>query len=243
MGLGPASVAAGKPIRAPADVRAGCGRQSSPQLRSAPILPASPPRRLAGEALGTAFLLATVVGSGIMGETLAGGNVALALLGNMDERGFFDISLSELGQRLEGRPLPLGRVLLGLAARRSFCRQRWRRDIADRVIERGSCRLGGASIGVIAIVSRSVTVISIVAAGVRVIAVDRPGIGRSDRNRAGECSTGPWTSPRSRMSDSMAPAISVRSLSSMIRFSLMVSASRGLSAGPYEFSYFEVGGD
>ncbi len=39
-------------------------------------------RRLAGEALGTAFLLATVVGSGIMGETLAGGNAALALLGN-----------------------------------------------------------------------------------------------------------------------------------------------------------------
>jgi len=39
-------------------------------------------RRLAAEAIGTAFLLATVVGSGIMGETLAGGNVAIALLGN-----------------------------------------------------------------------------------------------------------------------------------------------------------------
>lgn len=39
-------------------------------------------RRLVAEALGTAFLLATVIGSGIMGETLAGGNVALALLGN-----------------------------------------------------------------------------------------------------------------------------------------------------------------
>ena len=39
-------------------------------------------RRLAAEAVGTAFLLATVVGSGIMGETLAGGNVAIALLGN-----------------------------------------------------------------------------------------------------------------------------------------------------------------
>lgn len=39
-------------------------------------------RRLAAEALGTAFLLATVIGSGIMGEKLAGGNVALALLGN-----------------------------------------------------------------------------------------------------------------------------------------------------------------
>ncbi|MEM7044379.1 MAG: MIP/aquaporin family protein, partial [Pseudomonadota bacterium] len=40
------------------------------------------PRRLAAEAIGTCLLLATVVGSGIMGETLAGGNVAIALLGN-----------------------------------------------------------------------------------------------------------------------------------------------------------------
>lgn len=39
-------------------------------------------RRLVAEALGTAFLLAVVVGSGIMGETLAGGNTAIALLGN-----------------------------------------------------------------------------------------------------------------------------------------------------------------
>jgi len=39
-------------------------------------------RRLASEAIGTALLLATVVGSGIMGERLAGGNVAIALLAN-----------------------------------------------------------------------------------------------------------------------------------------------------------------
>lgn len=39
-------------------------------------------RRLVAEALGTAFLLAAVVGSGIMGERLAGGNVAIALLAN-----------------------------------------------------------------------------------------------------------------------------------------------------------------
>lgn len=39
-------------------------------------------RRLAAEALGTALLLAVVVGSGIMAERLAGGNVAVALLGN-----------------------------------------------------------------------------------------------------------------------------------------------------------------
>ncbi|MHB1110920.1 MAG: aquaporin [Devosia sp.] len=39
-------------------------------------------RRLLAEGLGTALLLATVVGSGIMAERLAGGNVAIALLGN-----------------------------------------------------------------------------------------------------------------------------------------------------------------
>jgi len=39
-------------------------------------------RRLCAEALGTAFLLAAVVGSGIMGERLANGNVAIALLAN-----------------------------------------------------------------------------------------------------------------------------------------------------------------
>jgi glycerol uptake facilitator-like aquaporin len=39
-------------------------------------------RRLAAEAIGTALLLSAVVGSGIMGERLAGGNVAVALLAN-----------------------------------------------------------------------------------------------------------------------------------------------------------------
>ncbi|HEU4594827.1 MAG TPA: MIP/aquaporin family protein [Pyrinomonadaceae bacterium] len=40
------------------------------------------PRRATAEAVGTAMLLATVVGSGIMGERLSGGNVAIALLAN-----------------------------------------------------------------------------------------------------------------------------------------------------------------
>ena len=39
-------------------------------------------RRAASEAIGTALLLAAVVGSGIMGARLAGGNVAIALLAN-----------------------------------------------------------------------------------------------------------------------------------------------------------------
>jgi glycerol uptake facilitator-like aquaporin len=39
-------------------------------------------QRMGAELLGTSLLLATVIGSGIMGERLAGGNVAIALLGN-----------------------------------------------------------------------------------------------------------------------------------------------------------------
>jgi len=39
-------------------------------------------RKAAAEATGTAFLLATVIGSGIMGERLSSGNVAIALLAN-----------------------------------------------------------------------------------------------------------------------------------------------------------------
>ena len=46
------------------------------------MLPSTISQRLGAEFLGTAFLLAAVVGSGIMAERLAGGNVALALLCN-----------------------------------------------------------------------------------------------------------------------------------------------------------------
>ena len=44
--------------------------------------PVDLPRRAVSEAVGTGFLLATVVGSGIMGERLSSGNVAVALLAN-----------------------------------------------------------------------------------------------------------------------------------------------------------------
>jgi len=44
-------------------------------------------RRLAAEGFGTAFLLAIVIGSGIMGERLAGGNVAITLLANSTATG------------------------------------------------------------------------------------------------------------------------------------------------------------
>src|SRR4030095_6366285 len=70
--------------------RAQRGRQVHERVRASPQAadgvsgPAqfSIGRRLASEAVGTALLLATVVGSGIMGERLAGGNVAVALLAN-----------------------------------------------------------------------------------------------------------------------------------------------------------------
>ncbi|HEY0839001.1 MAG TPA: MIP/aquaporin family protein [Vulgatibacter sp.] len=47
-----------------------------------PVTPPELPRRLAAEFVGTAFLLATVVGSGIMAEDLSQGILALALLAN-----------------------------------------------------------------------------------------------------------------------------------------------------------------
>jgi glycerol uptake facilitator-like aquaporin len=50
-------------------------------------------RRLSAEALGTAFLLAAVVGSGIMGERLANGNLAIALLANTIATGAVLIAL------------------------------------------------------------------------------------------------------------------------------------------------------
>ena len=48
------------------------------------MLPDAPPlgRRLVAEGLGSFFLFATVIGSGIMAEALSGGNDAVALIGN-----------------------------------------------------------------------------------------------------------------------------------------------------------------
>jgi glycerol uptake facilitator-like aquaporin len=51
------------------------------------------PRRVIAEFLGTWMLVATVVGSGIMAETLAGGNVAVALLGNTIATGAILVAL------------------------------------------------------------------------------------------------------------------------------------------------------
>lgn len=57
-------------------------RAAQPVSLEPPIHPFSDTRRIAAEMLGSALLLAVVIGSGIMGERLAGGDVAIALLGN-----------------------------------------------------------------------------------------------------------------------------------------------------------------
>ena len=51
-------------------------------VRSGSLMNQTLARRVVAEAVGTSFLLAAVVGSGIMAERLAGGNIALALLAN-----------------------------------------------------------------------------------------------------------------------------------------------------------------
>ena len=81
-----------------------------------PLHPFSTVRRLVGEALGTALLLAVVVGSGIMGERLAMGNDAIALLGNTVSTGAARVVLvTILGPRSGGHFNPA--VTLVLAGR------------------------------------------------------------------------------------------------------------------------------
>jgi glycerol uptake facilitator-like aquaporin len=55
-------------------------------------------RRLLAEGIGSAMLFATVIGSGIMAERLAGGNIAVALLGNTIATGaILFVSITMLG--------------------------------------------------------------------------------------------------------------------------------------------------
>lgn len=59
-------------------------------------------RRFAAECVGTALLLSVVVGSGIMGESLAGGNVAIALLGNTIATGAALVVLIHIFSQVSG---------------------------------------------------------------------------------------------------------------------------------------------
>jgi glycerol uptake facilitator-like aquaporin len=74
-------------------------------------------RRAVAELLGTAFLLAAIVGSGIMAERLAGGNVALALLANTVATGAALVALILAFGPISGAHLnpavTLGQALMG----------------------------------------------------------------------------------------------------------------------------------
>jgi glycerol uptake facilitator-like aquaporin len=97
-------------------------------------------RRAAAEALGTALLLAAVVGSGIMGERLANGSAALALLANSLATGFALIALIvAFGERSGAHFNPV--VTLALALRGGFAKA----DIAAYIL----AQTAGAVIGVI----------------------------------------------------------------------------------------------
>lgn len=76
-------------------------------------------RQAIAEFVGTALLLAAVVGSGIMGERLAGGNVAIALLANALATGFALVALIiAFGPRSGAHFNPV--VTVALAIRRDF---------------------------------------------------------------------------------------------------------------------------
>jgi glycerol uptake facilitator-like aquaporin len=93
------------------------------------------------EAIGTALLLAAVVGSGIMGERLAGGNVAIALLANSLATGFALVALIVAFAARSGAHFnPV--VTLALAVRRGFP---WRQVPAYLVAQ-----FAGAILGVVA---------------------------------------------------------------------------------------------
>jgi glycerol uptake facilitator-like aquaporin len=93
------------------------------------------------EALGTAFLLAAVVGSGIMGERLAGGNAAITLLANSLATGFALFALIvAFAQRSGAHFNPA--VTLAFALRRDFPL----REVAPYLV----AQCAGAIVGVIA---------------------------------------------------------------------------------------------
>ncbi|SFK19098.1 MIP/aquaporin family protein [Methylocapsa palsarum] len=98
-------------------------------------------RRLFAEGLGTAFLLAAVIGSGVMGLNLSGGNLALALLGNTLPTGAILVVLILIFGPLSGAHFNPA-VTLAFAARGEF---RWR-DVTPYI----AAQLIGAVLGVLA---------------------------------------------------------------------------------------------
>jgi hypothetical protein len=83
----------------------------------------SPAQAYAAETLGTAILLATVVGSGIMAENLAGGNVAIALLGNTIPTGAILVVLITILGPISGAQLnPAVSLAMSLTRRMPWAR-------------------------------------------------------------------------------------------------------------------------
>ncbi len=82
-------------------------------------------RRLAAEALGTALLLATVIGSGIMGERLSGGNVAIALLVNSTATGCGLVAFISVFAPISGAHFNPAVTLVSALAREIAWRDAW----------------------------------------------------------------------------------------------------------------------
>ena len=95
-------------------------------------------QRLTAEALGSFFLFAAVIGSGVMAETLAGGNVAVALLGNTMATGAMLFVLIAMLGPISGAHFNPA-VTLVMAMRRQLP---WR-DVAPYCI----AQLGGGVLG------------------------------------------------------------------------------------------------
>lgn len=96
-------------------------------------------RRVVAELLGTAFLLAIVVGSGIMGERLAAGNAAIALLGNTLATGAGLIVLIQMFGPVSGAHFNPA-VTLAFVLRREIDRR--------SAAAYGLAQIGGAVLGV-----------------------------------------------------------------------------------------------
>jgi glycerol uptake facilitator-like aquaporin len=78
-------------------------------------------KKIAAEALGTFMLVATVIGSGIMAETLAGGNVAIALLGNTIPTGAILVVLISILGPISGAHFnPIVSLCMALTKRSSW---------------------------------------------------------------------------------------------------------------------------
>ena len=99
------------------------------------------PRRLAAEAIGTALLVATVVGSGIMAERLAGGNQAIALLGNTIPTGAILVVLITIFAPVSGAHFNPA-VTLVFASRGDFA---WR-DVAPYIVVQCAAGIAGTVI-------------------------------------------------------------------------------------------------